>query len=158
MTTLNFDNYKLNIKNMSIKRFNDINDSDSVIDILKKLIDDRNDERDNDALYHLGIDITNYQLIKKSWKKKFESFIRYIHDVDDETAKSLYDSESENLETLKLDDNIWEFIAFSDGYDGHKVTFTNDDNKLRLVKCEPVGENECNQYGMDYDTIYKLLN
>jgi len=51
---------------MSIKRFNDINDSDSVIDILKKLIDDRNDERDNDALYHLGIDIANYQLIKKS--------------------------------------------------------------------------------------------
>ena len=37
MTTLNFDNYKLNIKNMSIKRFNDINDSDSVIDILKKI-------------------------------------------------------------------------------------------------------------------------
>jgi len=144
---------------MSIKKFNE----HSVIDILKELTDQmvesgEADERDNDALYHLGIEITGWKNIKKNWKERFAEISKYIHDIDDDMAQILFDSDAENLETFKLTDDVWEFIAFSDGYEGCRVTFTNRDNKLKLVSCEPVGEDECEQYGMSDESIYKLLN
>lgn len=148
--------------NMSIKRFDEIKEN-SVIDILKMALDDmvssgEFDERDDDTLYHFGIEITNYKVIKKSWKRKFESLSKYVHELDDKTSKDLYDTEAENLETFKLNDNEWEFIAFSDAYEGYRITITSDNGKLRVSKYEPVGEEECNQYGMTPDAIYKILN
>lgn len=144
-----------------IKKFNELG-SESVIDILKRSQDEmlssgEIDERGDDGLFQLGSDIMSYKNIKKNWPKAYSFLSKYVHDITDEVAEKLYSAESENIETFKLDDSTWEFIGFSDAYEGYRLTFTNDDGKLRLVKYEFVDEDECNQYGMDSNVIDNLL-
>lgn len=149
-----------------MKKFNEF-ENESVIDILRRSQDEmlasgEIDERGDDGLFQLAGDIMAWKIIK--WKsenlsktKAYAFVSKYVHDIPDNIADDLYSAESENIETFKLDDSTWEFIGFSDGYEGYRVTLTNDNGKLRLVKHEFADEDDCNQYGMDSRLIDKLL-
>lgn len=145
-----------------MKKFNEF-ENESVIDILRKSQDEmlasgEIDERGDDGLFQLAGDIMAWKNIKKNWPKAYDFVSKYVHDIPDNIADDLYSAESENIETFKLDDSTWEFIGFNDGYEGYRVTFTNDNGKLRLVKHEFADEDDCNQYGMDSRLIDKLLS
>lgn len=145
-----------------MKKFNEF-ENESVIDILRKSQDEmlasgEIDERGDDGLFQLAGDIMAWKNIKKNWPKAYAFVSKYVHDIPDNIADDLYSAESENIETFKLDDSTWEFIGFNDGYEGYRVTFTNDNGKLRLVKHEFADEDDCNQYGMDSRLIDKLLS
>lgn len=144
-----------------MKKFNEF-ENESVIDILRKSQDEmlasgEIDERGDDGLFQLAGDIMAWKNIKKNWPKAYDFVSKYVHDIPDNIADDLYSAESENIETFKLDDSTWEFIGFNDGYEGYRVTFTNDNGKLRLVKHEFADEDDCNQYGMDSRLIDKLF-
>ena len=144
-----------------MKKFNEF-ENESVIDILRKSQDEmlasgEIDERGDDGLFQLAGDIMAWKNIKKNWPKAYDFVSKYVHDIPDNIADDLYSAESENIETFKLDDSTWEFIGFNDGYEGYRVTFTNEDGKLRLVKHEFADEDDCNQYGMDSRLIDKLF-
>jgi len=145
-----------------MKKFNEF-ENESVIDILRKSQDEmlasgEIDERGDDGLFQLAGDIMAWKNIKKNWPKAYAFVSKYVHDIPDNIADDLYSAESENIETFKLDDSTLEFIGFNDGYEGYRVTFTNDNGKLRLVKHEFADEDDCNQYGMDSRLIDKLLS
>jgi hypothetical protein len=135
----------------------------SVIDILKKLTDQmvsngEADDRDSDALFHLGMDIMSWKNIKNKWKNRYDQISQYIHDIDDHLLLFLCYVKAENLETFKLSDDVWEFIAFSDGSEGCRVSMTCHDNKLKVIRCEIVGEEDFESYAISDDEIYKILN
>lgn len=145
-----------------MKKFNEFG-NESVIDILKRSQDEmiasgEIDERGDYGLFQLASDIMSWKNIKKNWPKAYAVVSKYVHDIPDNIAEDLYNAESENIETFKLDDSTWEFIGFSDGYEGYRVTFTNEGGKLRLVKHEFANEDDCNQSGMDSRLIDRLLS
>jgi hypothetical protein len=109
----------------------------------------------NDHIIHGRRHGDAFQTLERFLSKEISE---YIHDIDDKTAQTLYDAEAENLETLKLSDDIWEFNAFSDSYEGCRVSLTSDGDKLKLVSWEVIDEEECEVEGMSDSKIYKLLN
>jgi len=130
----------------------------NVIEILKNALNDmvskgEIDELDDTALYHLGQNFSSYLLVKKHWPKDYLFLKKYFHEID---FKFKYDFE--NLETFELSDDTWEFIGFDDGYEGHRLIFKSEDGKLKLTNHTEVGEDECNQYGIQSNVIKALLN